>query len=122
MFRQNDRDPGLLQLNHHVRHGIDNDRRDAFRRLVEQDKTRIAHERARDRQHLLLAAGETPAQAVPRFGEIREEIEEALGGPGFCTPRRLAPHFEIFGDRQIGEYPPIFGNKAEPKARDFIRR
>src|SRR5881409_3064948 len=37
---------------------IDHWRRQSFRRLVEQQQLRVAHQGPRDRQHLLLAAGE----------------------------------------------------------------
>src|SRR4051812_13612433 len=37
------------------------DRREALGRLVEDEEARIGHERAADRQHLLLAAGELRA-------------------------------------------------------------
>ena len=40
------------------------DRRQALERLVEQQDLRLAHERARDREHLLLAAREVGAAAA----------------------------------------------------------
>src|SRR5262245_40131440 len=42
-------------------------RRETHRGLVEEQKLRRAHERARDREHLLLAARERPGDLVPAF-------------------------------------------------------
>ena len=44
---------------------LDDDRRQALQRLVEQEQRRVGHQRARDRQHLLLAAGELVALVAP---------------------------------------------------------
>jgi hypothetical protein len=51
------------RLLHQVAH---DDRRQPLERLVEQDDLRIAHQRARDRQHLLLAARQVGAAAAAR--------------------------------------------------------
>ena len=46
--------------------------REALHRLVEQQELRVGHERARDRQHLLLATGELVAEiaADPRVKAV----------------------------------------------------
>ena len=49
--------PLFGELHHHRLDLLDNDRRQPFRRLVHDQEARIAQQRARDRQHLLLAAG-----------------------------------------------------------------
>ena len=56
--------PSPLRRDDHARHLLDDQRRDAFRRLVEQHEVRIAHQRARDGQHLLLAAAHAAARPV----------------------------------------------------------
>src|SRR6476661_1440222 len=48
------------------------DRRQAERRLVEQQQRRPVHQGAPDRQHLLLAAGELPGWLVQPFPEPRK--------------------------------------------------
>ena len=68
LLGQQDRVPLRLQLEDGVRHLLDDDRRDAFGRLVEQHQQRIAHQRARDRQHLLLAAAHVAAGPVGHLG------------------------------------------------------
>ncbi len=46
---------------------LDHQRRQTFRRFVEQQQLRVAHQGAGDRQHLLLAAGQEAALAVAQF-------------------------------------------------------
>ena len=60
---------------------IDDDRRQTFERLVEQHDARIEHQRAADREHLLLAAGELIAEIAPPLGEPREQRVDLVGGP-----------------------------------------
>src|SRR5207237_2220834 len=57
---------------------LDEDRREAERRLVEQQHPRLGHERAPDREHLLLAAGERSAELRGPFLEAREEREDTV--------------------------------------------
>src|SRR5215471_567931 len=60
---------------------LDDDRREAFGRLVEQQQARIGGERAADRQHLLLAARQRAAALPPPLAQAREEIEYTFQGP-----------------------------------------
>ena len=60
---------------------LDDDRREALERLVEQQQRRIGHQRARDRQHLLLAAGELVAHVAAPLGEAREQLVDRRQGP-----------------------------------------
>ena len=57
---------------------LDDQRRKAERRLVEQQQARLAHQRARDRQHLLLAARQGAGQLVLALLQAREALELAL--------------------------------------------
>src|SRR6185312_474236 len=67
-----------LQRAHGARHALDDAGREALERLIEQDRARIAHERARDRQHLLLAARHLPAAPLAHAPEVGKELEELL--------------------------------------------
>ena len=51
-------------------------RREPERRLVEQQQPRPAHQRARDRQHLLLAAGQRAAALVQALLQPRKQRED----------------------------------------------
>ena len=48
---------------------FDHNWRKTFERLVQQQQRRIGHQRARDRQHLLLTAGQLIAQMAAALGE-----------------------------------------------------
>ena len=58
------------------RHLLDNQRRHAFGRLVEQHQVGVAHERARNGQHLLLAAAHLPPgrRIPPRLGNSANSL------------------------------------------------
>ena len=60
---------------------VDDDRRQAFERLVEKEQLRVEDERARDREHLLLAAGELVAEVGLALVEAREHLVGALRRP-----------------------------------------
>src|SRR5438132_4749764 len=49
------------------------ERREPFRRLVEDEQARVRHEGAPDREHLLLAARERPAEDALAIGELRKK-------------------------------------------------
>ena len=88
-----DQDEGVGAFAGHAADGpaefLDDDRREAFERLVEQQQRRIGHQRARDRQHLLLAAGELIAEIAPSLGKAGKQIVDRLAGPsGRRAPRR----------------------------------
>src|SRR5579872_763277 len=63
-----DRSPDLL----------DDDRRQTFGRLVEQQQPGAGAQDARDGQHLLLAAGQFGALAGQPFAQVRKQLENAL--------------------------------------------
>ena len=60
---------------------LDDDRRQALGRLVEQQQLRVEHQRAGDRQHLLLAARELVAEVGAALGEAREHLVDPRDGP-----------------------------------------
>ena len=68
---------------------LDQDRRQPLQRLVEQHDARIEDQRAADRQHLLLAAGELVAEIAAALVQAREQLVDrrhASSGPD--APRR----------------------------------
>ena len=60
----------------------DDARREAERRLVEQQQLRAGHQRPADGQHLLLAAGQQAAALGAALLEDREQLEDPLLGLG----------------------------------------
>ena len=72
---------------------IDEDRRQTFERLVEQHDARIEHQRAADREHLLLAARELMAEIASPFGEgagTARRPSPWSSGPGRATAVRFS--------------------------------
>src|SRR5438093_647311 len=58
-----------------------NERRESFGRLVENEQARVGHQRAADREHLLLAARERAAEAARARREPRKQLEDGLDPP-----------------------------------------
>ena len=73
---------------------LDEDRRQAHRRLVEEEDLGLGHQRAADREHLLLAARQRPGLLRLAFLEAREQavdpLEVGLRRPP-CRLREKAP-------------------------------
>src|SRR5262249_7315353 len=73
LLRQHDRKAVALQLLHLFEQVLDDQRGEAFRRLVQQQQFGVAHQGAGDGQHLLLAAGKIAARAIRELAQLREE-------------------------------------------------
>jgi len=61
---------------HQVEHLLDDDGREAGRRLVEEEQLRVGHEGAADRAHLLLAAGHGARELAAPLREARKQRVE----------------------------------------------
>ena len=81
--------PSRFRLPNLLQQVLHHERRQAFRRLVEQQQLGIAHQRARDRQHLLLAARQNAALPVGQLAQLREQLADGLDGPA-ARPARSA--------------------------------
>jgi hypothetical protein len=89
--------------------------------LVEHQQLRPAAERPRDRQHLLLAAGQQPGLASAQLAECREVTERGVH-LGLAT-QAVQP--EVLGDRQAEEDPAVVRDVREttpcPRGRGHPR-
>jgi hypothetical protein len=86
-------------------------RRQPFSRFVEDQEIRIGHQRAADRQHLLLAAGKLSSAIVEALGEARKRRERALVGPvTAAVDARPRGHHEVLAHGEIREDPAPLGN------------
>ena len=99
----------LLDLRH-------DHRRKTLGRFVHDQELRICHQRARNRQHLLLAAGELRAAVVSALGQAGEGVVDALGGPGAALARLR--HSQVLVDRQRAPQPPPLRHVSNAKASD----
>src|SRR5580704_4050855 len=82
LLRQHDRQPGRLELGHALPQQLHDQRCQPLGRLVEQQQLRIAHQRAGDRQHLLLATRQHAAAPVANLGQVGKQREHLLLPPG----------------------------------------
>ena len=105
LLRQQDRQAVLLQLDDRVGDLLDDERRDALRRLVEQNKQRIAHQRARDGEHLLFAAAHARAGRCAHLGEVWEKLEQRFRRPG--RRRRCRPRNARRSAGRCRDFPPL---------------
>ena len=92
-------------------------RREPLRRLVDEQHRVLVQERARDRDHLLLAARERAGSLRRRASELGKELVDEL------VPRRAVPLGEpqVLVDRQAGEDVAVLGDVADPAADDRVR-
>jgi hypothetical protein len=100
----------------------DQHRRQPFGRLVHHDQMGIAHQRAADGQHLLLAAGEDAAGivgALPQRGEHREHVVDR---PASGAARVLGAEEQILADGERGEDVAVLGHVPQTLTRDDVRR
>src|SRR5947209_11388591 len=99
---------------------LDDDRREPFGRLVEQQHTRAGAQDAPDCQHLLLSARELGALAAQPLLEIWKQDEDLLDAqtPGLY----LRGQIEVFLNVEAGKDAALLGAERDAGARDRIRR
>ena len=99
-------------------------RREAERRLVEHQERRPHEKRARDRQHLLLAARQRSGLLAPPLGETREQAEHAveIRADRFTVGAHVSPEAQVLLDREIDERAPPVGHMRDPQPRDVLGR
>ena len=95
---------------------LDDDRREALGRLVEQHELGIEHQRAGDRQHLLLAAGELVAEVGAALLEAREHLVGPRHGPG----ARTGDGRQVLLDGQRLEDVALLRHPADPGERALV--
>ena len=89
----------LVDLDDLLENRLHQQRRDAERRLVEHQALRLAHQRAADREHLLLAAGERAGGLLLALLQARENAEDVVEILRRCLRCRSA------GRRPCGDFP-----------------
>ena len=75
LLRHNNADTLLLHGHDRLHHLLDDFRRQAFRRFVQQYQRWITHQGTGDRQHLLFTAAHAPAETALHLAEIRKQRE-----------------------------------------------
>ena len=98
-------------------------RREAERRLVEQQEPRPPHQGARDGEHLLLAARQRAAALAEPLGEAWEQFEDAgeVAVPGVGAGRKRA-HLQVLQHAHARKDAPAFRGLGDVKPGDFVGR
>src|SRR5262252_466444 len=99
--------------------GLHDHRRQPLRWLVEQENTRIAHQRARHREHLLLPTGEAPAAPARHLAKPGEVLVDTIDTP---AARALGAYEEILRHREIAEDASVFWHPADAEPADLMRQ
>ena len=98
---------------------FDNDRRQALGRLVHDQEPRVEQERARNGEHLLLAAGELIAAIGAPFGETRKRFVDARDRPLRLAVAGGEAQMLIDGERR--PQAPALRNVGKAEPRDLGR-
>src|ERR1700730_8270705 len=96
---------------------LDDDGREPFGRLVEQQDTRNAQERARHREHLLLAARKAAPAAPRHLAELGKILEDTPDAPSASA---LGAHEQILRHREVAEDAPAFRPPASAEPADLL--
>src|ERR1700722_11053080 len=121
LFADEKAEPLALHFANSLDHLLDDAGRKALRRFVEQQKRRIAHQRARNGEHLLLPARHAHASASSQLTQVRKDGEEPLWRPcGSVRARGLPADLQIFLDRQIGEDATVLRYISKPTPHDLV--
>ena len=96
---------------------LDDDRRQALGRLVQQQHLGIEGQRAADRQHLLLAAGKLVAEIAAALLQPRKHLVDLFDGPGAGLGHRR----HVFFHRQRTEDIALLRHPADPRPRPLVR-
>ena len=131
LLDQQHRRPALMDFADDLEYRLHDDRREAERGLVEQQQPGLRHQAARDRDHLLLAAGERPAELVGERPDIGKEVEHRVGLAADRGARGVAvrgAEHDVLAHAEAGKDAPPFGHmgdaelydRARPEARDRL--
>ena len=99
---------------------LDDLRRQAFGRLVDHDQVGVAHQRAAQRQHLLLAARQHAGRC--RWRSFRRGnssyMSSKLQRP--TAPARFSAEHQVLLHGQARERCAVLGHVAEAEVRDLV--
>src|SRR2546426_1529363 len=119
LLHQQHRDALLAEDTNDVEELPHHCRREALRHLVDHHQAGLGKNRAAQRDHLLLPAGQRADQLAPALAQLREELK------GGCdvdvVARRVGHESQRVLDRQIWEQATAVGDVDEPELRDPLR-
>ena len=116
--------PRAVQVADRVEDLVDQDGREAHRRLVEEQDLGVGHQAAAHGQHLLLATAERPGDLVLALLEAREQGERPLDPfrDGGLVLDDEGAHLEVLGHGQPGEDPASLRDLDDALGHDLVGR
>src|SRR5690348_3111194 len=105
LFDQHDGLAGSGKIAAHFHEVADDDGREPFEGFVEQQYLRIAHQRAGNRQHLLLTAGKIGSAVAAPLSQPGEHVVDALERPALRGSQ--AGDNKVFLDIEAAEDAPL---------------
>ena len=115
--------PCLRNWRDHVEHAIDQHRRQAGGGFVQHQQPRTPHQALRDREHLLLPAGERAAALVTFLRDFRKERQGFLDPAGAFAARHVVTGDQkIVGDGNLREHAMALDHMHQAGAPRLARR
>ena len=114
--------PPVADAGDHRADRLHHHRREAERGLVEHEQCRPGHERAADREHLLLAAGQLPGELLLPLVEDGEDLEHARGvlpDAGASLPDK-STEFEVLEHRHVRPDLALLGAMGDAEPDDQV--
>ncbi|EGE57986.1 hypothetical protein RHECNPAF_3500035 [Rhizobium etli CNPAF512] len=113
----------LIELADRLENALDDQRREAKRRFVEQQELRTRHQGAADRQHLLFAARKRAAALGVTFLETRKERKDLLDVLGEVFEIvEAGAHLKVFQHRHAREDAASLRRLRDAQARNLVCR
>jgi hypothetical protein len=110
-----------LHLRQRLVHRLDDDRRQAERRLVEHDELRRREQRPADDDHLLLAAGQRPAVPLAQRYQGGEQVVDVRDAEQRLAPvARGLPDEQVVVHGQRREHVPALGDVHQAAAGELL--
>ncbi len=124
LLHEQDRRALPVDVAHGVEDLLDEHGRQPHARLVEQEQARARHERAADRQHLLLAARERAGDLGDALVEPGEQREDALeiARDHRRVAARVGAHHEVLAHAQAIEDAAALGHVCDAALDHHVRR
>src|SRR5437762_13567235 len=101
---------------------VDHRRREAERRLIEEQELGPRHQPARDGEHLLLAAREQPGALVQPYAQAREAFKDRLNVAPDLVPAPESTQLEVVQHRELRKNLPPLRHERKTARRDLVRR
>src|SRR6266851_9878967 len=122
LLHQQNRDAAPGDLGEQVADLVYDEGSQSFGGLVDHDEFRVAHQRAANCQHLLLAARQHAGRGVRPGCKVGKHLQHVLQPPLAGTPGILDAKHQVLPHRQAREDIAVLRNVAQPQMRDPVAR